>query len=268
MSVPKSWRARVAPIAAVTAVHCALVPAALADVTMSQSNSAAMSELGTSLTAMLAGERAALGAISGDAVAALVRGPGAATAASGAAAPQAGAEADAPKLAAPGKARKLKAAAPKNGATLPSAGDPAVLAAVKLPTGGAEFTCLATALYHEARGESLKGQAAVGEVILNRVASGAYPRSICGVVNQQGNGGCQFSYTCDGRSDAIADRAAWDRAARVAAALMAGAPRSLTGGATHFHTPKVRPDWSRKFAHTVTIGGHIFYRQPIRTAMN
>jgi spore germination cell wall hydrolase CwlJ-like protein len=50
--------------------------------------------------------------------------------------------------------------------------------------------------------------------------------------------------------------------------MMSGAPRLLTDGATHFHTPKVRPDWSRRFAHTATIGSHIFYRQPIRTAMN
>ena len=131
-----------------------------------------------------------------------------------------------------------------------------------------DLQCLATALYFEARGESLKGQAAVAEVILNRVESPAYPRTICGVVNQRGAGGCQFSYTCDGRSDRVSERGAWQRASKVAAAMLNGASRELTGGATHFHTPSVRPDWSRRFTRTAAIGGPIFYRQPVRTAMN
>jgi spore germination cell wall hydrolase CwlJ-like protein len=132
----------------------------------------------------------------------------------------------------------------------------------------AQFRCLATALYFEARGESIRGQAAVAEVILNRTELPSYPNSICGVVNQTGSGSCAFSYVCDGRSDAITDLGAWDRAKRVASAMLAGAPRLLTEGATHFHTPAVRPVWSRKFAHTATIGAHLFYRQPMRTAMN
>ena len=143
------------------------------------------------------------------------------------------------------------------------------LASQPVPSrSGSELQCLATALYFEARGESLKGQAAVAEVILNRVESPAFPRTICGVVNQRGAGGCQFSYTCDGHADTIRERGAWLRASKVAAAMLNGAPRELTGGATHFHTPAVRPGWARKFTRTAAIGGHIFYRQPIRTAMN
>ncbi len=146
--------------------------------------------------------------------------------------------------------------------------DMAWLASQPAARSDAQFRCLATALYFEARGESIRGQAAVAEVILNRTELPTYPNSICGVVNQTGSGGCAFSYVCDGRSDAITDRGAWDRAMRVAAAMLAGAPRVLTEGATHFHTPSVRPTWSRQFAHTATIGAHIFYRQPLRTAMN
>jgi len=146
--------------------------------------------------------------------------------------------------------------------------DEAWLASLPVPQENPQFDCLATALYFEARGESVKGQVAVAEVILNRVDLPNYPRTICGVVNQRGAGGCQFSYVCDGLSDAIREPAAWERAARIAGAMMQGAPRILTDGATHFHTPAVRPDWSRRFAHTATIGAHIFYRQPIRTAMN
>ena len=67
---------------------------------------------------------------------------------------------------------------------------------------GAEKRCLAEAIYFEARGESEEGQAAVAQVVLNRVSSGLYPASICGVVyqNRQRRNACQFSFACDGRS--------------------------------------------------------------------
>ena len=146
--------------------------------------------------------------------------------------------------------------------------DAAWIQAVPQAEKSESFECLARAIYFEARGESIKGQAAVAEVILNRVDSPLFPRTVCGVVNQGGSGGCQFSFTCDGRSDSIRDRTAWYVAEKVASALIAGAPRGLTQGATYFHTPAVRPSWSKRFDMTARIGSHYFYRQPIRTAMN
>lgn len=134
------------------------------------------------------------------------------------------------------------------------------LASLPKPKLTAELDCLAQAVYFEARGEPIKGQAAVAEVVLNRVDSPLFPRTVCGVVNQRNADGCQFSYVCDGRPDAIADRAAWDRSTRIAAALISGAPRTLTEGATHFHTPAVTPSWSRRYLRTATIGSHLFYR--------
>lgn len=130
--------------------------------------------------------------------------------------------------------------------------------------GGEQFACLAKALYFEARGESVKGQFAVAEVILNRVDSGKYPNSVCGVVNQGANrrNGCQFSYACDGRADTIREKAAYNRVAKIARVMMDGAPRTLTKGATHFHTTNVRPNWARRFPNTAKIGSHLFYRQP------
>ena len=80
-------------------------------------------------------------------------------------------------------------------------------------SGGAQWQCLTEALYFEARGESVKGQFAVAEVILNRVASPLYPDTVCGVVHQ-GTGRhlqCQFTYTCDGRSDKIRERRAFEK---------------------------------------------------------
>lgn len=128
--------------------------------------------------------------------------------------------------------------------------------------GGAQLECLAQALYFEARGESVKGQFAVAEVILNRVASPGFPDTVCGVVNQ-GSGkrfGCQFTYACDGRAETIAEPKAYARVAKIARAMLDGAPRALTDGATYYHTLNVHPSWSRKFLRTATIGAHHFYR--------
>ena len=126
-----------------------------------------------------------------------------------------------------------------------------------------DVNCLAEALYHEARGEGQKGQAAVAEVILNRVDSRAFPPTVCGVVNQPS----QFSYTIGGRKS-IRNKGAYMRARNIAEAALSGAPRVLTGGATYFHTPAVRPAWSSRFQRTVQIGRHIFYRRGQRVASN
>jgi len=133
--------------------------------------------------------------------------------------------------------------------------------------GGDEWACLTQALYFEARGESVKGQFGVAEVILNRVASSRYPDSVCGVIHQ-GTGKkyqCQFTYTCDGRAEVISEQRAYDAVGKIAYAVLNGAPRNLTSGATHYHTNAVNPRWAKVFPHTATIGVHRFYRQPSRT---
>jgi spore germination cell wall hydrolase CwlJ-like protein len=142
--------------------------------------------------------------------------------------------------------------------------DRAFLATLPSASGNAEWQCLAEALYFEARGESVAGQFAVAEVILNRRDSGAYPRSVCGVVKQGANrrGGCQFSYACDGRADRIGERGAFNQVGKIARLMLDGAPRALTKDATHFHTSAVRPSWARRFPQTARIGAHLFYRQP------
>ena len=134
--------------------------------------------------------------------------------------------------------------------------------------GGDQWQCLAEALYFEARGETVEGMFAVGEVILNRVDSNDYPNTLCGVINQ-GTGrryACQFTYTCDGRAEVINEQRAWERVGKVARILIDGAPRILTGGATHYHTKAVSPSWAQRFPRTASIGSHYFYRQPVRTA--
>ena len=140
--------------------------------------------------------------------------------------------------------------------------DMAWLMSLPAPEGGSDWQCLTEAIYFEARGETLKGQFAVAEVILNRADSPLYPRSVCAVVNQRGRGACAFSYVCDRHSDKMRDPGARAVAMRIARVMLDGAPRQLTEGATHFHTRNVKPGWARKFRHTATIGAHIFYRQP------
>lgn len=136
--------------------------------------------------------------------------------------------------------------------------------------GDAQWQCLSKALYFEARGETIMGQFAVAEVILNRVDSPNYPNSICKVVNQ-GTGQlhrCQFSFTCDGLAETIAEPQAYARAGKIAHVMTQGDERPLTKGATHYHTKAVNPRWARVFPRTATIGYHHFYRQPTRLSQN
>jgi len=136
--------------------------------------------------------------------------------------------------------------------------------------GGEEWQCLSEALYFEARGESVKGQFAVAEVILNRVDSPQFPNTVCGVVHQ-GTGRkyqCQFTYTCDGYKEVIAEHDAYEQVGKVAKLMVGGAPRELTDGATYYHTKAVSPRWSRKFARTATIGVHHFYRPQTQISQN
>lgn len=142
------------------------------------------------------------------------------------------------------------------------------LARVKVGKRSKEWYCLAEALYFEARGESLRGQIGVAEVILNRVDSARYPGTICGVV-QQGQhrrNACQFSYNCDGRANHIGNKKVFNRLGKIAWSMMQGTPRKLTGEALWYHNTSVSPRWARKFHRTAKIGSHIFYRKSRKLA--
>lgn len=137
-------------------------------------------------------------------------------------------------------------------------------------TGDEQWACLAQALYFEARGESVRGQFAVAEVILNRVDSAKFPDTICKVIHQ-GTGrkfACQFTFTCDGHPENIHEKGAYARVGKIAKFMMDGAARDLTDGATYYHTKAVNPRWARKFARTTTIGVHHFYRPHVRVSQN
>ena len=139
------------------------------------------------------------------------------------------------------------------------------LLSLPVPKSDKQMSCLAEALYFEARGEPIKGQLAVGEVILNRVDDARYPSSICKVVNQ-GTGrrfACQFTYTCDGKLETLHERKPYEMALKIAKILMTTHDKKLTRGSTHYHSNYVNPKWSKKFERVAKFGRHIFYRQPI-----
>lgn len=126
-----------------------------------------------------------------------------------------------------------------------------------------EQKCLAEGIYFESRGEDAMGQAAVGQVILNRVRNPAYPATICGVVyqNKDWRNRCQFSFACEGRKLKINDRRHYKMAQEVAMAVTAGKiflPE--VGSATHYHATYVKPGWAGTMEKMKKIGLHIFYR--------
>lgn len=126
-----------------------------------------------------------------------------------------------------------------------------------------EQRCLAEAVYFEARSEPPEGQAAVAQVVLNRVKSGLYPDSVCGVVYQNRHRymACQFSFACEGKSLRVTEPGPWKQAVRVARAVTFGQTYlPKVGNATHYHANYVRPHWSRVFKKNDSIGRHVFYR--------
>ena len=120
-----------------------------------------------------------------------------------------------------------------------------------------EMLCLAQAVYFEARGESLSGQLAVAQVVINRAESGRFASSYCGVVTQPS----QFSFVRGGRiPSANVGSAAWNRAAAIALIAHEGLWRSEAGDALYFHASHVSPRWARARTTLATIDRHVFYR--------
>jgi N-acetylmuramoyl-L-alanine amidase len=119
--------------------------------------------------------------------------------------------------------------------------------------------CIAVAVYHEARGETVEGQLAVAKVIMNRAASGKYPATWCGVVKQP----WQFSFvnartgympSVDQASDA------WRKALGVTRLAVANAVPTVSSDCLWYHADYVAPAWGRRLTRVNKIGAHIFYR--------
>lgn len=132
------------------------------------------------------------------------------------------------------------------------------------------ITCLAVAIYFEARSEPIAGQLAVAQVVLNRVADERYPDTVCDVITEgptypSGHpvrDKCQFSFWCDGKPEDIHDYEAWQTALRVAtiATETSALPIDISEGAMFYHATSVSPSWRHTMQMTARIGQHIFYR--------
>ena len=137
------------------------------------------------------------------------------------------------------------------------------------------FICLALNTYHEAKNQSLVGQIATAQVVMNRVADDRYPNTVCEVVKQGPHRPswenpekeypvkhrCQFSWYCDGKSDIPKNEKAWRKAQDVAFLVLYNKINlDVTEGATHYHATYVRPAWAKTKTRTTRIEKHIFYR--------
>ncbi len=130
-------------------------------------------------------------------------------------------------------------------------------------------TCLAQAIYFEARGESPRGQMLVGQVILNRVESPRFPDTVCGVVYQNAShrDACQFSFACDGRPETVGDRHAWKEAVERSRRLLDCDEACRAGkgwtdnlwSATYYHAQSVSPRWASRLQRAGKVGAHLFY---------
>jgi hypothetical protein len=120
-----------------------------------------------------------------------------------------------------------------------------------------ETNCLATAVYFEARGESLEGQLAVARVVMNRASSGRYPPDWCGVVKQP----AQFSFVRHGEFPYVdSGSAAWQKAEAIAELAAANIVPSVGSDVLWYHADYVAPTWRRSLTEVQQIGAHIFYR--------
>jgi spore germination cell wall hydrolase CwlJ-like protein len=154
------------------------------------------------------------------------------------------------------------AAAPATSPTNPGPAARAIAQAGSAIDRTRALSCLTAAVYYEAASEPDGGQRAVAQVVLNRMAHPAYPKTVCGVVYQGSERatGCQFTFTCDGSLARHPVQLFWKRAEDVARAALAGYVYTPVGLATHYHTFAVHPYWADSLAFIGQIGAHRFYR--------
>jgi hypothetical protein len=129
------------------------------------------------------------------------------------------------------------------------------------PGGGDALTCLAQAIYFEARSQSEAGQQAVAQVVMNRTHLPQYPATVCGVVYQGSERatGCQFTFVCDGSLRPPSDLDAWGRATDIARKALAGFVYKPMQDATHYHAAWMKPYWAGSLTRIRQLGGQVFY---------
>lgn len=161
----------------------------------------------------------------------------------------------------PDAAKSLESVPPALGAAVAVQQESAAAAAASAPSVNTpDLDCLTAAVYYEARGEAPAGQAAVAQVVLNRVGQPRFAPSVCGVVYQGAHGrSCQFSFACHGGPRGHREAAAWSRARSVATRALSGYVMSEVGHATYFHVASMGAVWGPQMARVARVGRHIFY---------
>lgn len=118
----------------------------------------------------------------------------------------------------------------------------------------AELECMAKVVHHEAANQSLQGQLAVAQLILNRVRSPLFPKTICAVVNQPG----QFFSTRAWPAPVRSPR--WHISVAIARIAREANMPEIAPGALFYHAAFVSPPWSRRRVKVGRIGENVFYR--------
>lgn len=117
-----------------------------------------------------------------------------------------------------------------------------------------DLACLSSTIYYESVGESLAGQIAVAQTVIERKNHPSkYPKSICTVISQYQ----QYPWFNNTRLPIKV----FEETKQIAQDVLAGKTRSKAHGATHFHSVKVKPTWAREMKHVATIGNHKFYKE-------
>jgi spore germination cell wall hydrolase CwlJ-like protein len=129
-----------------------------------------------------------------------------------------------------------------------------------------EVQCLAENIYFESASESFEGKLAVAQVTLNRVNSGKFPSTVCGVVKQKDiiNGVmvCQFSWFCSQAYNMVKNKYQWEESVLVAKKALTSEIAHDTlhrEKAMYYHANYVKPNWN--LPRITQIGNHIFYKE-------
>ena len=126
-----------------------------------------------------------------------------------------------------------------------------------------QLECLTRNIYWEAASEPFVGKVAVAQVTLNRMQSGKFANSVCGVVHQKNvfyeRVVCQFSWYCEGNHKVKAiHKPMWLESEEVAKkVLLEGFRLPSLHNALYYHADYVNPGW--KLPKIEKIGRHIFY---------
>lgn len=125
-----------------------------------------------------------------------------------------------------------------------------------------EVDCLARNIYFEAGSEPFSGKVAVAQVTMNRVKSGDFPRSVCGVVKQKTKGICQFSWVCLGKKSVISSSTAWKESKVIAENILISKKKYgiIPSSVLNYHASYVSPAWAETKTFVKQIGQHLFYK--------